>query len=247
MGPAARQQLLPRADRRPAAADHRPRADHDGILHFTNLQLYSPKLRLSGAGIRRRTAPSISRRAGGRRQYGPLRMVLDGRIERPQGRPVARQPQRGDGHPRHAAVRSTRRRPASTIAPTASRGSGRSRRNGQILLPKGGRTTIAIAALDVAGTTARGDLRADPGGFTGKLALAGGGIDGTLGFRPVDGDQRIEAHLAANNVQHRRAAGVQRPLGQGRRDDPARRGADLARRGGGRRADLPMAAIDSRG
>ena len=45
---------------------------------------------------------------------------------------------------------------ASPIAPTASRGSGRSRRNGQILLPKGGRAVIDIAALDVAGSTARG-------------------------------------------------------------------------------------------
>ena len=41
---------------------------NDGIVHFTNLQLYSPKLRLS----RRRaaataTAPSTSSRAGGRR------------------------------------------------------------------------------------------------------------------------------------------------------------------------------------
>ena len=39
--------------------------------------------------------------------------------------------------------------------------------NGQILLPHGGRRSIAIAALDVGGAHASGDLRSDPGGFTG--------------------------------------------------------------------------------
>jgi translocation and assembly module TamB len=31
------------------------------------------------------------------------------------------------------------------------------------------------------------------------LRIAGGGLDGTLGFAPVNGAQKIEAHLAANN------------------------------------------------
>ena len=95
---------------------------------------------------------------------------------------------------------------APTVAGYDYRASGGSRlgpftSNGQILLPKGGRTTIAIAALDVMGTTARGNLRADPGGFTGKLTLAGGGMAGNLLFSPVGGDQKIEAHLTANGVR----------------------------------------------
>ncbi len=44
--------------------------------------------------------------------------------------------------------------------------------NGRILLPRGSSAVIAIAALNVSGTTARGDLRSDPGGFAGRLALA---------------------------------------------------------------------------
>jgi translocation and assembly module TamB len=72
--------------------------------------------------------------------------------------------------------------------------------NGQILLPRGGRTVIAIAALDVNGAHASGRLRADPGGFTGELDVAGGGLTGTLGFAPVGGAQKIEAHLDARNV-----------------------------------------------
>ena len=51
------------------------------------------------------------------------------------------------------------------------------------------------------GTTASGSLRADPGGFTGRLTLAGGGMAGDLLFSPVGGDQKIEAHLTANGVR----------------------------------------------
>ena len=71
---------------------------------------------------------------------------------------------------------------------------------GRILLPRGGRTTISIAELNVASSTGRGDLRADPGGFTGNLALAGP-LRGTLAFAPVNGAQRIEVHLAASNAR----------------------------------------------
>ena len=44
------------------------------------------------------------------------------------------------------------------------------------------------------------------------LTLAGGGIDGTLGFSPVGGDQKIEAHLTANG-RASPAAGLRGPLG----------------------------------
>ena len=57
--------------------------------------------------------------------------------------------------------------------------------NGRILLPQGGRATISIAALDVSGTRANGDLRADPGGFTGTLNVAGGGLNGVLSGQSV--------------------------------------------------------------
>ena len=73
--------------------------------------------------------------------------------------------------------------------------------NGRILLPRGGRAVISIAALDVSGTRASGDLRADPGGFTGTLDVAGGGLDGTLGFAPIGDAQKIEAHLQASNLR----------------------------------------------
>lgn len=59
---------------------------------------------------------------------------------------------------------------------------------------------IAIAALDAGGAHASGRLRSDPGGFTGQLNLTGSSLQGTLGFAPVNGAQRIDAHLTANGA-----------------------------------------------
>src|SRR6185503_1100650 len=56
----------------------------DGIVHFSNLQLYSPKLRLSGAGERLNDGTFHITAAGRQAKYGPLRLVLDGQIERPR-------------------------------------------------------------------------------------------------------------------------------------------------------------------
>ena len=62
---------------------------NDGIFHLTNLQLFAPKLRLSGAGRRNRDGTFHIEARGRQAKYGTLRMTLDGRIERPRDRPVA--------------------------------------------------------------------------------------------------------------------------------------------------------------
>ena len=172
---------------------------NDGILHLTNLQLYSPKLRLSGQGIRRKDGTFLIEARGRQEQYGTLRVRLDGRIERPKVELTLDRPNEALG------IRDMTLFLEPTAQGFAYRANGQSRlgpfaSNGQILLPKGGRAVIDIAALEVAGSTARGQLRADPGGFSGQLRLAGGPLTGTLDFAPQNGDQRIEAHLAANNL-----------------------------------------------
>ncbi|HEV2043977.1 MAG TPA: translocation/assembly module TamB domain-containing protein, partial [Sphingomicrobium sp.] len=171
----------------------------DGILHFTNLQLYSPKLRLSGSGIRRRDGTFHIEANGRQAKYGPVKLVLDGRIERPKLELFLPSPNEAmgisdmrlslDPHPYGFDYRANG---GSRLGPFTS--------NGRILLPRGGRATIAIAALNVAGSVARGDLRSDPGGFTGQLAV-GGALGGTLGFRPVNGSQLIETHLTATDAR----------------------------------------------
>ncbi|MGN6589560.1 MAG: translocation/assembly module TamB domain-containing protein, partial [Sphingomicrobium sp.] len=56
----------------------------DGVVRFTNLQLYSPKLRLAGAGMRLKDGTFHINAAGRQAKYGPLKLVLDGHIERPK-------------------------------------------------------------------------------------------------------------------------------------------------------------------
>jgi translocation and assembly module TamB len=172
---------------------------NDGIVHFTNLELYSPKLRLSGAGVRFKDGTFHIVASGRQSKYGPLRMVLDGHIERPRLDLFLQSPNESLGIEKMHLL----------LDPTPSgfdyRASGGSRlgpftSNGQILLPSKAPTVIAIAALDAGGAHASGSLRSDPGGFTGRLSLAKGTIGGTLDFLPVSGSQRIDAHLTAANA-----------------------------------------------
>ena len=139
---------------------------NDGIVHFTNLQLYSPKLRLSGAGQRFRDGTFHIVASGRQAKYGPLKLVLDGHIERPKLDLFLDQPERGARHQRRCTCCSTRPRPGSIIARAAVRSSGPFTSNGQILLPHDAPTIIAIASLDAGGAHASGGLRSDPGGFT---------------------------------------------------------------------------------
>lgn len=172
----------------------------DGILHLTNLQLYSPSLRLSGKGFRRKDGTFYIEASGRQATYGPLRVKLDGKIERPKVELFLTNPNEAMGISNMTLLLSPI---AEGFAYTAKGGSrlGLFTSDGRILLPRGQNAVISIAALNVAGTTARGDLRSEPGGFSGLLRLAGGGIDGTLAFLPVSGDQQIEAHLTANGAR----------------------------------------------
>lgn len=172
---------------------------NDGIVHFTNLQIYSPKLRLSGSGQRFRDGTFHIVASGRQSKYGPLKLVLDGHIERPRIDLLLDRPNDALG------IRAMH----LLLIPSASgfdyRASGGSKlgpftSNGQILLPHNQPTVIAIAALDAGGAHASGRLRSDPGGFTGQLNLTGSSLQGTLGFAPVNGAQRIDAHLTANGA-----------------------------------------------
>ncbi len=168
----------------------------DGVLHFTNLVLTAPQIRLTGNGYRRRDG-TFHFEGGGRQQtYGPVTLKLDGQIEKPTLDLVFASPNATLGL---SNVRAHLDPTPQGFAFTAAGGSrlGQFTTNGSILLPPGADATIAIAALNVAGTKASGNVAVVDGGFNGALAVAGGGISGELLFRPVGQIQRIEGHLAA--------------------------------------------------
>jgi translocation and assembly module TamB len=172
---------------------------NDQIVHFSNLQIYSPKLRLSGAGQRLHDGTFHIVASGRQAKYGPVKLVLDGHIERPKLDLFLDRPNDSLGL---TAVRLLLNPTAAGFDYRASGGSklGPFTSNGQILLPNNAPTIIAISALDAGGAHASGRLRSDPGGFTGRLTLAGGTLGGTLDFAPAGAAQRIDAHLTANDA-----------------------------------------------
>jgi translocation and assembly module TamB len=173
---------------------------NDFIVHFNNLVLTAPKIRITGSGYRRRDGTFWFDGKGVQGTYGPFAMTLDGRIERPK-----------------LAIRLARPSEALGLAdvllnldPTpagfAYRAAGQSHlgpftSNGAILLPRDRPALIQVAAIDVSNSRASGVLRSDPGGFTGRLDVAGGGLAGRLAFSPWNNLQRIAIDLSADNAR----------------------------------------------
>ncbi|TPG43583.1 translocation/assembly module TamB [Sphingomonas koreensis] len=215
----------------------------DGILHFTNLVLTAPDIRITGNGYRRRDGTFHFEGAGQQRTYGPLTLVLDGKIDHPTldlrfARPndtlglhdvIAHLDPTGQGFAFRAAGQSR-------LGPFTA--------NGAMLLPPGGQGTIAITALDVTGTHASGNLGIVTGGFDGKLTLSGGGVSGALLFAPAGSIQRIEGHL---DFDHAKLGNSGATLARGHLDlvtllDPAGTTLEASARGFGlRRGPLSLA------
>jgi translocation and assembly module TamB len=180
---------------------------NDGIVHFTNMQISSPKLRLSAAGVRFKDGTFHITGVGRQAKYGAVKLVLDGHIERPKLDIFLPSPNETLG------ISNMRLALDPTPAGYNYRASGGSRLGpftslGQILLPHDAPTVIAVARLDAGGAHASGNLRSDPGGFTGRLTLANGTLGGTLDFSPAGQAQRIDAHVTAENASFPEAFSV---------------------------------------
>ena len=170
--------------------------DADGIIHFTNLRLRAPSIQLQGNGYRRKDGTFHFEGSGSQARYGPIRLILDGAIDRPRldlrlARPFDALGLR-DVHailvPNAGGYAWQATGGGSRLGPFTG--------NGAILLPKGGAAVIQIATLNASGLKISGSLRSVPAGFDGTLALAGSGVSGSLIFKPQGDIQRIDADLA---------------------------------------------------
>ncbi len=172
----------------------------DGIIRFTGLKLTAPAIALTGNGYRRLDGTFFFEGAGRQRQYGPVRLRLDGNIARPKVDLILASPLPSA---KLKDVRASLVPTAQGFDWTASGGSvlGPFKGNGQILLPNGGAAVIRIVSLAASGVKASGDLRAVTGGLTGQLAVAGGGLTGNVLLGVPGGIQRVEAHLNARDVK----------------------------------------------
>ena len=172
----------------------------DGVFHFHRLVLTGPDIRLTGKAIRRRDGTFHFVGGGRQRRYGPVQLVLDGRIDKPTLDLLLAAPNAAMG------LSDVRAHLDPTDQGFAFRAAGGSRlgpfqASGAILLPRGQEAVIQIQPLLVAGARATGALNVVAGGFAGRMDVSGGGLSGELLFRPVGEVQRIEAHLAARQAE----------------------------------------------
>ncbi|MFN3387564.1 MAG: translocation/assembly module TamB domain-containing protein, partial [Allosphingosinicella sp.] len=172
----------------------------DFVLHFRNLRIRAPDINIAGNGYRRRDGTFVFEGRGRQATYGDFALALDGRIDRPRMTIRLPSPNQALGlsdvtlnlDPTVTGF-SWRATGGSHLGPFAGRG--------DILIPRGQPAVIRFAALDVSNTTASGALRSDPGGFTGQLNVAGGGLNGRLVFDPWNDIQRIRIDLTADNAR----------------------------------------------
>lgn len=173
----------------------------DGVLHFADMVLTSPRLTLRGNGLRRRDETFHIEAVGRHTQYGPVTLTLDGRIDRPTLDLLLARPNDTLGL---SQVRAHLDPTAQGFAWRAEGGSRLGPFSGAgaiLLLPPGVDDVIQVDRLAVSRTNASGRLGIVSGGFAGRLGVAGGGLSGELLFRPVGTVQRIEMHLDATNAR----------------------------------------------
>lgn len=170
----------------------------DSRLTFTGLRLEAPLLSVSANGYRRRDRTFHFEGSGTHDRYGPLRLTLDGRIERPTVDLLLNRPLDALGvtdmrvqlDPNSAGYSFTAQG-GSTLGPFTG--------NGAILLPPDGQAVVRVAQLAASGVIASGDLRPVTGGLDGQLAV-GGPVKGGIAFAPVNATQQLVLKLDATDA-----------------------------------------------
>lgn len=171
-----------------------------GDLIFSNARLTSPGLSLVASGTRSKTAVVALSGTGVARRYGPVGVRLLGQIEAPVVDVTLARPGFGIGlnsvaaHLTPAAGNWTFDAKGSTdYGPVTARGLIRAS-----IQP----TPIDLAALTLAGVTARGTIVATPAGpFTGRLDLGGSGLDGDVVLGAAGAVQRADVAVTAVNAR----------------------------------------------
>ncbi|MCP1468750.1 translocation and assembly module TamB [Sphingobium sp. OAS761] len=170
----------------------------NGELALTGLRLEAPLLTLTADGVRHRDGTFHFAGSGDHRRYGPLRLTLDGRIERPEVDLLLDRPLDALGlravHA-HLLPDATGYAIVATGDSTLGAFTGR----GNLLLPSGGQAVVRVASLAVTGVTASGDVRPVTGGLEGQLGVQGA-VTGFIGLHMVNEVQQLQLRLTANEA-----------------------------------------------
>lgn len=171
----------------------------DGRLLLGGMTIEAPQLRLGINGYRRTDGTFLLSGGGKHSRYGPLKLTLDGRIDRPKIDLLLARPMEAAGL---ADVRILLTPASSGFAFTVEGGSrlGPFDGEGLILLPQGGNAVIDVHRLSVSETAASGQIRPVTGGLDGRLEISGGGMAGFVALQPINGVQQVRTELNARNA-----------------------------------------------
>ncbi len=171
----------------------------DGYLRLRNLSLRAPLLTVSGEAMRK-PDKSVEFRGNGKHiRYGPFRLALSGRIERPKIDLLLEHPleavRLADVHllldPDPVGYRYNASG-NSVLGPFAS--------HGMVELPRGGQAVIAVNGFAVNGSNGEGRLPVVAGGLSGRL-LFSGPVTGPVDLAVANGVQTIGAALRLDSAR----------------------------------------------
>ena len=172
----------------------------DGLLQFSGLNVRAPKLAFRGSGKQTGAATFAFRGSGRQDSYGRFDLKLDGALDKPEIALLLDSPLPAAGL---SAVRLQLTPVKAGFDYIASGGStlGPFSSNGTILTAPGQDAAVQVERLLVSETLATGVIRPTAQGLAGTLEVSGGGVDGSVLFRPGDGRQLIRAKLTAENAR----------------------------------------------
>ncbi|WP_417619635.1 translocation/assembly module TamB domain-containing protein [Parasphingorhabdus sp.] len=172
----------------------------DGFLRFTDLNVRAPALSFRGSGKQTGAATFAFQGSGKQVTYGRFDLKLDGPLERPKIALLLDSPLPAAGL---SSVRLNLDPVKAGFAYTAAGGStlGPFTSEGTIVTTAGQDTVVQVDRLLVSDTLATGTIRATANGLAGTLAVSGGGVNGSVLFRPGNDRQLIRANLKAENAR----------------------------------------------
>ena len=172
----------------------------DGFLRFTELNVRAPALSFRGSGKQTGAATFAFQGSGKQDTYGRFDLKLDGPLDRPKIALLLDSPLPAAGL---SSVRLNLNPVKAGFAYTAAGGStlGPFTSEGTIVTTAGQDTAVQVDRLLVSDTLATGTIRATANGLAGTLAVSGGGVNGSVLFRPGNDRQLIRANLKAENAR----------------------------------------------
>lgn len=170
----------------------------DGRLILSGLKLDTPLLSLSANGYRRPDKTFHFEGGGSHKTYGPVKLVIDGIIDRPTVDVLLARPMDSAGLA-NVKVHLDPNVLGYAFTTEGMSTLGMFTGNGTISLPKGAQSVIFVDRLAVAGSVARGRILPVTGGLDGRLDVSGA-LAGFVALAPVNGDQQIKTELTATDA-----------------------------------------------